>query len=70
MIARRLVEQVADCRCPGVSGTSVTVSVGVAGWDGRESLSAFIHRADEALYQAKLKGKNRVECAVEETLAV
>ena len=62
-IAQRLVQRIADCRCPGLSGQQVTASAGVALWDGRESLSSLIRNADMALYQAKLKGKNRVVCA-------
>jgi diguanylate cyclase (GGDEF)-like protein len=62
-IAQRLVERIASANFPGISGQQVTASVGVAVWDGREDHSAFIRHADEALYQAKQKGKNRVECA-------
>ncbi|MHB1252299.1 MAG: diguanylate cyclase [Acidimicrobiales bacterium] len=40
---------------------SVTVSVGVALRHPREGLEALIARADDALYRAKLKGRNRVE---------
>ncbi|MHB1208890.1 MAG: diguanylate cyclase [Acidimicrobiales bacterium] len=40
---------------------SVTVSVGVALRHPRECYEALIARADDALYRAKLKGRNRVE---------
>lgn len=42
-------------------GIAVTVSVGVAGFpqDG-DSLSSILEKADQALYQAKEKGRNRV----------
>ncbi|MBI4953679.1 MAG: GGDEF domain-containing protein [Myxococcales bacterium] len=46
----------------GVLG-SVTVSVGVATWDGRESPEDFEKRADAAMYEAKLHGRNRVSAA-------
>lgn len=36
----------------------VTVSQGVAELDAEEDAQAFIHRADQALYQAKKQGKN------------
>ena len=40
----------------------VTVSVGVAALSGsRDTPEAFLKRADEALYQAKSTGRNRVE---------
>lgn len=38
----------------------VTASVGVAQWSGDESASAFLARADEALYRAKEGGRNIV----------
>jgi diguanylate cyclase (GGDEF)-like protein len=41
-----------------------TASFGVAGFDARElSLNRFIDRADAALYEAKHRGRNRVELA-------
>jgi two-component system cell cycle response regulator len=47
-----------------VEGTSVsvTISLGLAYWDGTES-GALIHAADVALYRAKNEGRNRVEVA-------
>jgi PleD family two-component response regulator len=40
------------------------VSVGIAGRGADESsLGAIVQRADEALYQAKALGRNRVEVA-------
>jgi two-component system, cell cycle response regulator len=40
----------------------VTVSIGVTTTAGDESMDAVIARADQALYSAKEKGRNRVEC--------
>jgi diguanylate cyclase (GGDEF)-like protein len=38
----------------------VTCSFGVATWDGAETASALVNRADQALYGAKRGGRNRV----------
>jgi len=38
----------------------VTVSIGTAQYQPDEKLSAFVNRADEAMYEAKKQGKNRV----------
>jgi diguanylate cyclase (GGDEF)-like protein len=40
----------------------VTVSAGLAIWDGRESGEDLYRRADKQLYEAKRQGRNRV-CA-------
>ena len=40
-----------------------TVSVGVATWDQRESPDALERRADQAMYEAKKLGRNRVVVA-------
>lgn len=40
---------------------SITVSIGVASYNlGDQTIDAIIHRADQALYQAKNQGRNRV----------
>jgi diguanylate cyclase (GGDEF)-like protein len=41
----------------------ITASLGVSEWSRRMSLQEAIQRADEALYQAKLAGRNRVQLA-------
>jgi diguanylate cyclase (GGDEF)-like protein/PAS domain S-box-containing protein len=38
----------------------VTMSFGVAQWDKSEPVESLIHRADQALYEAKHTGRNRV----------
>jgi PleD family two-component response regulator len=40
-----------------------TVSVGIAQWDGRQTPEQLIGLADEALYQAKHQGRDRVVAA-------
>ena len=42
-------------------GFQVTISIGCAQWDGKESLEQLFSRADAALYRAKANGRNRVE---------
>ena len=57
--AERLRQKVADEVFPG--GTKITISAGVA-WHpyGKNVNKDLIERADKALYQAKLSGRNRV----------
>lgn len=45
-------------------GKPVTVSLGVAMYDAKESTDGFFSRLDQALYRAKDKGRNRLEVAV------
>jgi diguanylate cyclase (GGDEF)-like protein len=40
---------------------AITVSQGLAGWERDEDATSLISRADEALYKAKGKGRNRVQ---------
>ncbi len=44
-----------------------TFSAGIAQWDGQEKPEETVARADEALYRAKAKGRNRSEFAKEYT---
>lgn len=39
-------------------GLTLTVSAGVAGWNSGESIEQVLHRADNALYEAKGAGRN------------
>ncbi len=43
-----------------VPGMSLTASIGVAGFRKGESVTALLHRADMAMYEAKAAGRNRV----------
>jgi diguanylate cyclase (GGDEF)-like protein len=40
----------------------ITVSIGVTEYVKKEELSAFIQRADKAMYQSKKNGRNLVSC--------
>ena len=47
---------------PEISTTlRLTVSIGVGNYQAGESIDTLIARAEEALYDAKQNGKNRVE---------
>jgi diguanylate cyclase len=50
-------------RSTGERLPKVTVSVGVAQYDGGETIEQFIERCDRALYQAKRGGRNRTLAA-------
>lgn len=57
-LAEKIREAIALRPFPGVG--QVTVSIGVAEYSNGEDLVTWIQRADEALYQAKQEGRNRV----------
>ncbi|MFZ5427925.1 MAG: diguanylate cyclase [Thermodesulfobacteriota bacterium] len=59
--ARKLGQSI-GCHDFGI-GRAVTVSLGVAQYDPGETIQAFIRKVDNALYQAKRTGKNRVVIA-------
>ncbi|WP_208619924.1 GGDEF domain-containing protein [Thermus tenuipuniceus] len=58
-LAGRLRQAVAALRVPPVEG--ISVSIGVAEARPEDSPLSLLKRADDALYQAKRRGKNRVE---------
>lgn len=41
------------------AGLKITISIGLAIWDGRETADSFFRRADKMLYRAKSLGRNR-----------
>jgi diguanylate cyclase (GGDEF)-like protein len=72
-IGERLRESIESAALPGASGLVVTISIGVAALLGtageKVTVQHLIASADEALYQAKRSGRNRVICKVSEKAA-
>lgn len=64
-VANKLRDAVAKepFRLPGERQHAVTVSIGVASFSGHPDYQSLLKRADEALYQAKKAGRNRVVLA-------
>jgi two-component system cell cycle response regulator len=64
--ARRILESVSDHVFAGVSNKKLTVSIGIADASGPdiETASKLIHAADIKLFEAKKKGRNRIEVDV------
>ena len=64
-IAERLCDLVAHHEFRGARNqpVSCTVSIGVAEWNTQEAIDALLNRADDALYQSKGNGRNRVSVA-------
>lgn len=50
-------------RTGGLAGTSVTVSIGAAVFDGHPDYQRLVDRAEQALRQAKASGRNRCQLA-------
>lgn len=46
----------------GDERTRITISIGVTQYQHEESISTFVQRADQAMYQSKQAGRNRVSC--------
>ncbi len=59
LLAERIRENVSALQTVRGRSTNVTVSVGVARLQEKESAEAFFERADKALYSAKRNGRNR-----------
>jgi diguanylate cyclase (GGDEF)-like protein len=63
VIAERVRATVGDTPVELADAARVTqtVSIGVVTWNGRETPDALQQRADEMMYYAKQRGRNRVE---------
>jgi eukaryotic-like serine/threonine-protein kinase len=62
----RLCVRVAETAIETKSGpVSITVSIGVARGTGRTTADSLLAASDEALYQAKTGGRNRVAYAIQ-----
>lgn len=65
-VAERFRAAVSKLRFPGAPTLRCTVSIGIAiATEGRDGLKGWIHRADQALYESKGAGRNRVSSAAE-----
>ena len=64
-VARRILERVSGHEFEQVPGKSITVSIGLASsGPARQTSDELFNAADAALYEAKRKGRNRIEFAI------
>ena len=61
ILAERIRASVEEATFPG--GLKLTISIGIAATDDEAQFTSLMERADEALYQAKEGGRNRVVAA-------
>ena len=61
LIMDRLRRQIEKLRLPCMGDDGLTISMGVSSYRRDESIEQMIARADEALYNAKRNGRNRIE---------
>lgn len=62
-LSERLLKAMRSLRIAHDQGTlSVTISIGLAEFDPRISADQWLYNADDALYQAKRDGRDRLEC--------
>mgnify|MGYP000719228735 CR=1 FL=1 len=63
LVAERICNRFRTREVAGETGEarpSISVSIGAAQWQSGESMEVLIATADEALYQAKARGRDRV----------
>ena len=62
-VAQRIIETIASLRFEDIDpNLHMTVSIGMAAYSPGMDIKAFLHEADQKLYQAKREGRNRVVC--------
>ena len=54
------LRQSAASRPVGGSGIQVTISLGLSAWQNADNIDQWIHQADQALYDSKHSGKNKL----------
>lgn len=59
ILAAKLCRTIKEYQC--TVGTTITISAGVCEFTGQKSIEDLIKKADEKLYEAKQRGRNRVE---------
>lgn len=59
-IMERILAGIADMPVTEMENKSVTVSIGMHDYDGTDSKSSTFQQADDALYEAKKTGKNKI----------
>lgn len=62
-LVARIQEGLAGLEIDAIGGARITCSMGIAGFQPRESRESWFERADRALYQAKHAGRNRAVLA-------
>jgi two-component system cell cycle response regulator len=65
---RETIEKQKLCPAPDTE-TNRTISIGVTQYTKGERVSAFVERADRAMYQSKQKGRNRVSLLLSDRIA-
>lgn len=54
------IRAVFEASCPLGADDPITISLGVAKYDPKDSLESLVNKADKALYEAKATGRNKV----------
>lgn len=63
LVAERMRQVVASAPFDLGDGNRITVTVSIGHVSGTDDAEVLVHRADDALYAAKARGRNRVEAA-------
>lgn len=63
IVAERLRSAIEQGAASDAGPKRVTISIGIATYAGESTTESFVERADQALYRAKKRGRNRVEIA-------